>query len=57
METPFSEHSEGPDFTCSKESHGVQCSNNGLHIGATEIRRADCKSTWKMVSGIVYLWL
>lgn len=57
METPFSEHSEGPDFTCSKESHGVQCSNNGLHIRATEIRRADCKSTWKMVSGIVYLWL
>lgn len=35
----------------------MQCSNNGLHIGATEIRRTGCKSNWKMVSNIVFLWL
>ena len=55
METPLSEHPESPGFTCSEESHGVQCSDRGLHIGAAETGRADCKSRWRRVSDIVYL--
>lgn len=55
METPFPEHSERSDFACSKESHGMQCSNSGLYIGATEIERAGCKSDWKMVSSMFSL--
>lgn len=55
MEAALPEYKKRPGFTCSEEPHGVPCSDRGVHGGAPEVRRTDCKSDWKMVSAEVYL--